>query len=125
MSRIFLALLLIVTAVKAEAQINEIGVFAGGANYIGDVGPTTYIAPNDLAIGLLYKWNRSPRHAYRVSFTHAKISSKDADSDVSGRKQRGYEFENTVKELSLGLEFNFFDFNLHEPDLKLTPYVYG
>ena len=26
-----------------NAQIHEVGVFAGGSNYIGDVGSTTYI----------------------------------------------------------------------------------
>ena len=108
----------------AEAQINELGLFAGGANYVGDVGPTTYIAPKDLAIGILYKWNRSPRHSWRASFTYARIGADDADSDVPGRKQRGNSFKNTVKELSAGMEFNFFDFNLHESGFKMTPYIY-
>jgi hypothetical protein len=30
-----------------------------------------------------------------------------------------------VKEVSLGLEFNFFDFNLHELKRQITPYVYS
>ncbi|MFL9845995.1 type IX secretion system protein PorG [Flavobacterium rhizosphaerae] len=124
MRRILFVLFLMAFTFKAGAQINEVGIFAGGSNYIGDVGPTTYIAPNDLAIGLLYKWNRSPRHSWRASFTYADIASKDIDSDVSGRKDRGYEFKNRIKELSAGLEFNFFDFNLHEAEVKITPYVY-
>jgi len=125
MSRIFVFLLFTLLSFNAEAQINELGIFAGGSNYIGDIGPTDYIAPKDVALGIIYKWNRSPRHSYRASFTYGRISSDDADSDVSGRKQRGLSFENTVKELSLGLEFNFFDFNLHESDVKITPYIYG
>lgn len=125
MKRIFFVVTAMIISVAASAQINEVGVFAGGANYIGDVGPTTYIAPKDIALGLLYRWNRSPRHSYRASFTYGKISSEDADSDASGRQQRGYKFENSIKELSLGLEFSFFDFNLHESDLKVTPYVYS
>ena len=28
-----------------NSQDNEIGVFFGGTNYIGDVGPTTYVNP--------------------------------------------------------------------------------
>lgn len=125
MKRTVFFILLILMSFRSEAQINELGIFAGGANYIGDIGPTDYIAPNDLAVGLLYKWNRSPRHSWRASFTYGKISSDDNDSDVPGRKERGYKFENSVKELSLGLEFNFFDFNLHEPEFKITPYIYG
>lgn len=106
-----------------QAQIHEIGVFLGGSNYIGDVGLTTYIAPNEPAFGLLYKWNKSPRHSYRFSYTQSKITSNDLDSKEASRNQRSYRFENDLKEVSLGLEFNFFDFNLHESSTKITPYV--
>ena len=108
-----------------NAQIHEIGLFVGGINYIGDIGPTTYVAPNELAFGLLYKWNKSPRHSWRFSYTQAKITSKDSDANSPGRIQRGYNFENNIKEVSLGLEFNFFDFNLHDFEPKITPYVYS
>ena len=108
-----------------QSQIHEVGVFLGGSNYIGDVGLTTYIAPNEPAFGILYKWNKSPRHSYRFSYTQSKISSSDLDSQEPARSQRRYRFENSVKEVSLGLEFNFFDFNLHEFGNKITPYVYS
>lgn len=125
MNRILFVFVLLSLSLSSSAQIHELGVFAGGANYIGDVGPTNYISPNNLALGVVYKWNKSPRHSWRASFTYGKITSDDADSDMSARQQRGYDFENSVKELSLGLEFNFFDFNLHEDEIKVTPYVYG
>jgi hypothetical protein len=108
------------------AQINEIGVFLGGSNFIGDVGKTTHVSPNKLAIGILYKWNKSPRHSYRFSYTQSTSSGNDLDSDVPGRVERGYKFKNEIKEFSAGLEFNFFDFNLHEElTKKVTPYVYS
>ena len=125
MNRIFNFFLLLFPFLAIQAQIHEIGVFVGGSNFIGDVGPTTYISPNEPAIGLLYKWNKSPRHSYRFSYTQSKISSNDLDSEEAGRYQRGYRFENSIKELSAGLEFNFFDFNLHELRTKITPYVYS
>ncbi len=108
-----------------NAQIHELGVFLGGSNYVGDVGLTTYIAPSEPALGILYKWNKSPRHSYRFSYTQSKISGNDLDSKEPSRNQRGYHFENSIKEVSLGLEFNFFDFNLHEAKRKITPYVYS
>ncbi len=110
---------------KLNAQIHEVGVFLGGSNYIGDIGNTAYVNPNELAYGLLYKWNKSPRHSWRISYTQAKITGNDLDYEVSGRFKRGYDFENNIKELSLGLEFNFFDFNLHDFERKVTPYVYS
>lgn len=109
-----------------NAQIHEIGVFLGGSNFIGDVGKTNYINPNKLAFGILYKWNKSPRHSYRFSYTQSTITGNDADSEVKERQLRGYQFENNIKEFSAGLEFNFFDFNLHEAlKMKTTPYVFS
>ncbi len=123
MKRIFL-FIFILGLTKSNAQINEIGVFLGGSNYIGDVGKTNYVNPNELAYGLIYKWNKSPRHAWRFSYIQSKITANDLDSKVPGRYLRGYNFENNIKELSAGLEFNFFDFNLHEFGTKITPYIY-
>lgn len=118
----YLFLLLISTT--SNAQIHELGLFLGGSNYIGDVGSTTYIAPNEPAFGVLYKWNKSPRHSWRIAYTQSKISGNDLDSKEPSRKLRGYSFKNNIKELSAGLEFNFFDFNLHDIRTKVTPYVY-
>jgi len=123
MKRIFL-FVFILGLTKSKAQINEIGVFLGGSNYIGDVGKTNYVNPNELAYGLIYKWNKSPRHAWRFSYIQSKITANDLDSKVPGRYLRGYNFENNIKEVSAGLEFNFFDFNLHEFGTKITPYIY-
>lgn len=124
MNRIAAVVFFLLVFSKADAQINELGVFLGGSNYIGDVGPTTYIAPKELSFGILYKWNRSTRHSWRFSYTQGKISSNDKNSDAPARKQRGFRFENEIKELSAGLEFNFFDFNLHESGWIATPYVH-
>ncbi|MEP6803132.1 MAG: DUF6089 family protein [Flavobacterium sp.] len=125
MKKIFNLLLCFSPFITLNAQIHEIGVFLGGSNFVGDVGSTTYIAPEKLAIGILYKWNKSPRHSYRFSYTQSTITGNDRDSEETGRSQRGYSFENTVKELSAGLEFNFFDFNLHDYHQKITPYIYS
>lgn len=125
MKKIFNLLLCFFPFITLNAQINEVGVFLGGSNFVGDVGSTTYIAPEKLAFGVLYKWNKSPRHAYRFSYTQSTIAGNDKDSDETGRSNRGYSFENTVKELSAGLEFNFFDFNLHDYHTKVTPYIYS
>lgn len=123
MKRIIL-FIFILGLTKLNAQIHEIGVFLGGSNYIGDVGKTNYVNPNELAFGFLYKWNKSPRHSWRISYTQSKITANDVNSNEPGRYKRGYNFENNIKEVSAGLEFNFFDFNLHEFGTKVTPYVY-
>ena len=118
-------LLFLAPIMVMNAQTHEFGVFLGGSNYIGDIGSTTYIAPNEPAFGILYKWNKSPRHAYRFSYTQSKIVASDLGSKELSRYGREYHFENNIKEVSLGLEFNFFDFDLFDFKTKFTPYIYS
>ncbi len=108
----------------SHSQINEIGVFVGGSNFIGDVGATDHISPKQLAFGGLYKWNRSPRHSYRISLTYTELEGIDKNSDDPRRIQRGYNFTNKLLEISAGLEFTFFDFDLHSGQKVSTPYLY-
>ncbi|MBT8319458.1 MAG: hypothetical protein KJP01_04940 [Gramella sp.] len=110
--------------VNTYSQQVEVGAFAGGANFIGDVGRTNYILPNSPVGGLVAKWNRSARHALRLSLLYAEISADDTKSSDTRRQQRGYSFENTIAEASLGIEFNFWDFDLTEPLPQSTPYLY-
>jgi hypothetical protein len=110
---------------NSHSQINEVGLFVGGSNFVGDVGSTTYIHPESPAIGFIYKWNKTPRHSWRFSYTQSNIVSKDANSNDNGRKTREYEFDTTIKEIGGGIEFNFFDFDINNPlERKLTPYVF-
>lgn len=107
-----------------HAQIYEGGIFLGGSNLIGDVGATNYISPNTFAVGGLIKWNRSPRHAWRASIMYSKFKANDSKSDDPRRKQRGYTFAAKMLELSAGLEFTFFEFNMHYDGVISTPYLY-
>lgn len=107
-----------------QAQTYEIGGIVGGANYIGDIGRTNYIAPKNLAFGGIFKWNRSSRHSFRGSVLVARILGNDFDSGEIRRKIRGYEFENTIKEISVGLEYTFWEFNMYSGQPQTTPYLY-
>lgn len=117
-------LLCLVGSQTTKAQIYEFGLFAGGSNFIGDVGATNYISPNQIAFGGIVKWNRSPRHAFRASFIFTNLEVDDTKSDDPRRIQRGYGFRSGIFEASLGMEFTFFDFNLHDLTPKGTPYLY-
>ena len=120
-----LLLLFLFPIMAMDAQIHEVGVFVGVSNFVGDVGRTDYIYPNKPAIGIIYKWNKSPRHSYRFSYTQTNLRGNDVFSKEASRYPRGYSFDNGVKELSLALEFNFFDFNLHKSETKITPYLFS
>lgn len=125
MRHLTVLILSVLTAQMSYSQIHEIGAFVGGSNFIGDVGATDYISPNQLAFGGIYKWNRSTRHSYRISLVFSDLEAKDVNSDDPRRIQRGYEFSNRIMELSAGVELTFFDFDLHSGMKIATPYLYS
>jgi len=104
------------------SQKNEVGFFAGGSNYIGDIGPTTFINPSSLAIGFLYRKNFNKRISTRAKINIVNIKSNDLKSSSEFRFQRKKYFENTVLEFGLGLDFNFLDFDLTESSFQMSPY---
>jgi Domain of unknown function (DUF6089) len=121
----YIVILFLICFTSIKAQIHEIGVFLGGSNYVGDLGPNKYINPNEIAFGALYKWNKSPRHAWRFSYTKTKLAADDKNAESKARKQRNFSFENSFHEVSAGLEFNFLKFDQHNFDKIWTPYVYS
>lgn len=125
MRYLILILISIFFVQNTNAQIYEVGVFAGGSNFIGDVGATDYISPNQGAFGAIFKWNRSPRHSFRASVIFSDLEGIDGKSDDPRRRQRGYNFNTSILEISAGMEFTFWDFNLHEIGIQGTPYLYS
>lgn len=123
MKRLILFFTFICVTTTSTAQINEIGFFVGGSNYIGDIGPETYINPNNFMGGLIYKWNMNPRISFRGTFTYAEISSDDNNATNRARYIRGIEFNNSIKELAIGMEFNYFEYNLDSYRNTFTPYL--
>ncbi|WP_308991365.1 DUF6089 family protein [Mariniflexile litorale] len=124
MRHLTILILSILSVQLSHSQINELGVFVGGSNFIGDVGATDYISPNSPALGILYKWNRSPRHSWRISLIYSDLETDDSKSDDPRRVERDYYFNSNLLEIAAGMEFTFMDFNLHSGRKLATPYLY-
>ena len=123
MKRLILFITFICVTITSKAQINEIGFFAGGSNYIGDIGPEYYIYPNNFMGGVIYKWNMNPRISLRGTFTYVQIGSDDADATNRARQIRAIRFKNSLKEFAVGMEFNYFNYNLDNYKQTATPYL--
>lgn len=122
--RTCLVFVILLAITPVSAQNYEIGIFAGGTNYIGDLGATTYVNPNAFAGGVVFKWNKSIRYSWRASVIRARIAGDDAKASIGSRKERGYAFENNLTEFGAGLEVNFVKFNLHKMATQFSPYLY-
>ena len=123
MRGLILLILFVCLATPLQSQIHEIGIFAGGSNYVGDIGSTNYIRPNKFAGGLIYKYNLNPRIALRGTYTYIPVSGDDADASNPSRQNRGYNFSNNIHEFAAGVEFNFFDYNISDYRTTFTPYI--
>ncbi|MEK6151890.1 DUF6089 family protein [Flavobacteriaceae bacterium 3-367] len=122
--RVFIVLFLVFIFGEVGAQTYEVGVFAGGANNIGDVGRTNYVLPSGPAFGGLFKWNKSKRYAWRASVIYGSFTADDTKSGDTSREQRGFVMDNSILEASAGLEFHFVEYNLHKLGPAFTPYLY-
>ena len=61
--------------------------------------------------------------ALRATFSYLPIGANDLDADTDYRRNRGLNFQNTIYELALGMEFNFFEYDLSSNDKTRTPYI--
>ena len=116
-------LLFICVSSNCLSQINEIGFFIGGVNYVGDVGTTNYIRPNNTGGTILFKYNLNPRIAIRGNFSYFNLLGNDADSENKIRQQRGESFKNSINEFAVGIEYNFYKYDLSSRDHISTPYI--
>lgn len=123
MRGLILLILLACVVTPLQSQTHEIGFFAGGSNYVGDIGSTNYIHPNEFSGGLVYKYNLNPRIALRGTYTYIPVSGNDKDADNTFRQNRGTSFSNTIHEFAAGVEFNFFDYNINNYSTTFTPYI--
>ncbi|MFD2568607.1 type IX secretion system protein PorG [Pseudotenacibaculum haliotis] len=123
MGRYLMMLLCICISSNCLAQINEIGFFVGGTNYVGDVGRTNYIQPNNPGGSIVYKYNLNPRIALRGSLSRFSLLGDDAESENAIRQARGFRFKNVVNEFAVGIEYNFFEYDLSSANKISTPYI--
>ncbi|MGJ8743802.1 DUF6089 family protein [Polaribacter sp.] len=104
-------------------QVYEVGVSLGGSNYVGDIGRTNYIYPNKPAGALFFKYNYNPRIALRATYSLLPLEGDDANADTDFKRNRGLNFTNTIHEMAVGMEFNFYDYDLSSDDKTWTPYI--
>ncbi len=123
MKNYIIIILLFLIPLVGVSQYHEVGFFVGGSNLIGDIGSTQYIAPNKVSGGFIYKYNLNYRVALRGTYMFLPIEGNDKNASNAYRKQRGFNFSNTIHELAAGVEFSFFEYDPADPVVGYTPYI--
>jgi hypothetical protein len=105
------------------AQLAELGLYGGTSNFVGDVGYG--FIPKGYSAGLVYRYQFDERYGLRVQGTYGKISAQDSDSPAKYKTNRNLEFESSIFEGALMIEFNFFKYITGSKKYWHTPYIFG
>ncbi len=116
---------------QAAAQRNvsqkwEIGLWAGGANYFGDIHPDILQAYKIFrqAGGLYARKILNPRLAVKLSGNYARIIGNDAWSKSAFEQARNLSFRSDIFEIASQFEFNFFPYILGDNKNNFSPYLF-
>lgn len=120
--KILLLIFISISSISLGQQY-EVGIFIGGSNYVGDIGRTAYVYPNKIAGALIFKYNWNPRIALRATYSYLPIQGNDGEADTDYRIDRALKFSNTINELAVGIEYNFFEYDISADDKTWTPYI--
>ncbi|MBC7935402.1 MAG: outer membrane beta-barrel protein [Rhizobacter sp.] len=124
MKNLLLACLGLLTSLVVNSQRLNADIYAGVANYSGDLqGKRLSFSNAGPALGLGLSYNISQKLALRGAASYFKLSGSDASADVdkTDLSFRNLSFKSTVWEAQLALEYTFLDLE----ERSISPYVFG
>jgi len=108
---IIIILITFFSVINVSAQTPEIGVFGGGAYYIGDLNPYAHFNQTNYAVGAIYRNNfDDERIALRFQAIYGEVSGNDAKSNDVNQLNRNLNFSSSVLEIGPLIEINFIDY---------------
>jgi len=63
--------------------------------------------------------------AHRLGLNYGTVIADDAASDQDYQKRRNLSFKSSIWDLHYYLEFNFFPYQLADPNSRFTPFIFG
>jgi len=103
------------------AQRSEIGAFAGGSFYLGDLNPIGLFSQTQLALGGVYRYNLSTRWALRGNILWGTITADDAKRE----NPRNLSFRSRIGEFSVQAEINYLNYFTGSKNYRFSPYLFG
>ncbi|HMK03477.1 MAG TPA: DUF6089 family protein [Ferruginibacter sp.] len=123
MKQISFCLTLSLLSFAVSAQKFHADLFAGIANYQGDLqGKRIDFSQSKPAIGLGASYELSNKFILRAGFTYGKIEGNDKKNTTAKDIEfRNLSFRSSITELQLGLEYNLLDLTYRD----LSPYAFA
>ncbi|MGB5944100.1 MAG: DUF6089 family protein [Leeuwenhoekiella sp.] len=119
---------LCLAAFSSYCQTFEGGLYIGGANYLGEIGPKETYNPKIGVVGGIFKYHLNERFALRSSISIVPLSADDRDATGFRGNGRGknirYRFYTNILDGMVGAEFVPFRIWLSDYT-SLSPYLFG
>jgi len=102
------------------AQRSEVGVFAGGSFYMGDLNPSMPFYQTQFAFGGVYRYNLTTRWALR-----ANVLSGSVQGGIAEPERNTLHFRSRINEFSIQAEINFLTYFTGSRHHRFSPYLFG
>jgi hypothetical protein len=107
-----------------QAQYLEAGIFAGSANYKGDIAPTIELSEYHPAYGVSLRYNYTRYFSVKTNLLVGQISGSDANFQSPIARERNLSFRSDITELSFQGEYSPLGFDILAGKTT-TPYFFG
>jgi hypothetical protein len=124
MPKILPVIILMLITFNLHAQSWEVGGFAGGAGYMGDLNPTNPFKISGIAAGGFVKRNFNGYLSAKLGYTYGSISGADSTSSNAQTRARNLSFVTRLSEVSVVGEFNFMKYIPSVSENVYTPFFY-
>lgn len=105
-----------------KAQQFEVGAWAGGANYFGDLNTNSNFSMMRPAGGTFLRYNFDTRWVLKNTFSFGQIAFDDKKSPNGFNRQRNLHFRTNIVELSSMMELNFLEFDKTKGNKWFSPF---
>jgi len=111
---------------QSLSQSMEAGFFLGGATYKGEIQKSLFdFRQSKPAVGVFFRKNQNNHWAQRLSLTIGTVGASDSKSNDDFNKSRNLSFRSRLVDVSYILEFNFFPYQIANPESFFTPFIFA
>jgi hypothetical protein len=103
----------------------EIGGGLGATQYTGELANMPKLGNTRLAGQLFARYNFTTYFNVRGNFSLGRIAGSAANSGDNFYQGTGYTFKSNYSDLSVLLEYNFFNFRGTREPYRFTPFIFG
>lgn len=108
------------------AQSKEVGIFLGVATYKGDLQNSLFdYGQSKPAIGVLFRHSFNNHWSQRLALNYGTINAADSESGDDFNNRRNLSFRSRIWDLHYLFEFNFFPYQIANPETFFTPFIYA